>query len=142
MRMTTKSRYAVRALVNLAMRDNGKPVSLSLIAKEEEISLNFLEQIFMALRKANIVRSIRGPAGGYILCRKPEDVSVAEVIRAVGEPIFPVKCVDAYFSGRKSGCPREDGCLTKSAWRELGETINIFLKTLTLGHILKSSSKI
>ncbi len=136
MRVTTKSRYAVRALLNLANRPNGKPTSLAQIAGEEQISLNFLEQIFMSLRRNGIVKSVRGPAGGYLLARSPDAINVADILRAVGEPLYPVKCVDAHAAGKKSACSREEICMAREAWIEMGENIRMFLEALTLSHIL------
>ena len=140
MRMTTKSRYAVRALVNLWQRhDHDHPTPLSEIAAEEDISLNFLEQIFMALRREGIVNSVRGPAGGYSLGMPPEEVSLAMIIKAVGEPVFPVKCVDDYLSEcpEENKCYRSEKCRTRWAWLELGKSINDFLENLTLDKILE-----
>ena len=137
--MTTRSRYAVRALVSLWMKSDGtKPVPLSEIAREEDISLNFLEQIFMSLRQNGIVSSVRGPAGGYLLNKETDQITLAEVIRAVGEPIFPVKCVDDYIDGsQREICPRESNCQTRGAWLELGRSINDFLETFTISKILE-----
>jgi Rrf2 family protein len=139
MRMTTRSRYAVRALVSLWMKSDGtNPVPLSEIARDEDISLNFLEQIFMSLRQQGIVNSVRGPSGGYILNKEPDKITLAEVIRAVGEPTFPLKCVDDYIDGsQREICPRESSCQTRWAWLELGRSINEFLETFTISRILE-----
>jgi Rrf2 family iron-sulfur cluster assembly transcriptional regulator len=135
MKLTTRSRYAVRALANLARRPPGKPVPLSIIAREEKISLNFLEQIFMSLRQRKIIRSIRGPAGGYLLDKPADRITAYQILVAVGEPLQPVECIDdPSRPGRK--CPREKVCLTRETWQELGDTIALFLKSLTLAHII------
>ncbi len=135
-----KSRYALRSLVNLASRETRGPVSLSQIAVEEDISLNFLEQIFMALRKGKIVKSIRGPSGGYSLNRPAEEISLGQIMTAVGESIYPVKCVDEYFSKGYGSCPREKNCRAKNAWRELGRNMHQYLYRMTLSQLLGRKS--
>jgi Rrf2 family transcriptional regulator, iron-sulfur cluster assembly transcription factor len=137
MRITTKSRYAVRALVNMACRQSSNPVSLALIAEEENLSLNFLEQIFMPLRQQGIVTSVRGPSGGYLLSRDAAEISVADICRAVGEPLQPVRCLDAVCEGSGTLCPRQDTCLARIAWYELGMHISSYLDQLSLDDIVK-----
>src|SRR5512137_1577486 len=102
MRLTTKGRYGVRAVVNLAAAVNNEPISISQIARKEELSPEFLEQIFFRLKKAGLIRSIRGPKGGFVLNHKPSDISVKTILDAVGEPLFPAPCAE---HGSKP-CPR------------------------------------
>ena len=94
MRLTTKGRYGVRAVVNLAAAVGNEPISISYIAKKEQLSPEFLEQIFFRLKKAGLIRSVRGPKGGFVLNHKPSEISVKTILDAVGEPLFPAPCVD------------------------------------------------
>ena len=134
MRLTTKGRYAVRALYCLSTFSKEKPVPLSEVAKRQNISLNFLEQLFVHLRKNGIVSSVRGPRGGYKLNKPSEDITIGEILRAVGESTFPVFCSDEYSSGKKS-CPRADDCVTHLLWERLGANINQFLDSTTLADV-------
>ena len=128
MRLTTKGQYAVRAMAALAGHKEGRPVSLKDISNEEGISLAYLEQLFVKLRKGNIVRSVRGPGGGYVLAKDPSDISVGEVISVVEEPLNPVACLD----DDSSGCARSDSCMTQKVWKGLGERIKEFLNSITI----------
>jgi len=131
MRLTTKGRYAVRALFCLSKFQKDKPTPLSLVAKDQDISLNFLEQLFVHLRKNGIVSSVRGPRGGYRLAKEPRDITIGEILRAVGESTYPVFCTDEDHS-EKMQCSRADDCVTHLLWIKLGERINDFLDSTTL----------
>jgi len=134
MRLTTKGRYAVRALYCLSTYQTDRPTPLSEVAKRQNISLNFLEQLFVHLRKNGIVTSVRGPRGGYTLSKPPEKISIGEILRAVGESTFPVFCSDDFTVGKKA-CPRADECVTHMLWDKLGKTINKFLDSTTLADL-------
>jgi len=134
MRLTTKGRYAVRALYCLSTFSKEKPVPLSEVAKRQNISLNFLEQLFVHLRKNGIVTSVRGPRGGYKLNKPPAEITIGEILRAVGESTFPVFCSDEYSTGKRS-CPRADDCVTHLLWERLGANINQFLDSTTLADV-------
>jgi len=131
MRLTTKGRYAVRALWCLSKYTKDKPTPLSVVAKEQDISLNFLEQLFVHLRKNGIVSSVRGPRGGYRLAKETKDITIGEVLRAVGESTYPVFCTEDDLPTTKQ-CPRADECVTHLLWIKLGKTINDFLDSTTL----------
>jgi Rrf2 family iron-sulfur cluster assembly transcriptional regulator len=131
MRLTTKGRYAVRALFCLSKYTKDKPTPLSVVAKDQDISLNFLEQLFVHLRKNGIVSSVRGPRGGYRLAKEPKDITIGEVLRAVGESTYPVFCTEDDIPNGKQ-CPRADECVTHLLWIKLGKTINEFLDSTTL----------
>jgi len=94
MRLTTKGRYGVRAVVNLAAKEQNLPVPISLIAKEEELSPEFNEQIFFKLKKAGLIRSIRGPKGGFVLNQNPSEITIKTILDAVGEPLYPAPCTN------------------------------------------------
>lgn len=136
MRLTTKGRYAVRALYCLSRFSKDKPTPLSEVAKNQNISLNFLEQLFVHLRKNGIVTSVRGPRGGYRLNKPASEITIGEILRAVGESTFPVFCTDEYASGNKK-CPRADDCVTHLLWDKLGKNINKFLDSTTLEELEK-----
>ena len=130
MKLTTKGRYAVTALLDLAIHYDQGAVSLGEIATRQGISLAYLEQLFSQLRRQNLVRSTRGPGGGYSLSRAPGDISVAEIIDAISENI------DATLCGGSKNCADENPCLTHYLWAELSDRIRDFLDSMTLGDLI------
>jgi Rrf2 family iron-sulfur cluster assembly transcriptional regulator len=130
MRMSTKAQYAVRAMVNLNLHSEGKPVSLRDISLRESISLTYLEQLFVKLRRGEIVKSVRGPGGGYLLARPAKDIQVDEIIDSVEESLVPVSCMD-----QQKGCACEAQCVTHNVWHGLGEKIRQFLSSITLADL-------
>lgn len=132
MKLSTKGRYAVMAMADLAHHCNGKPVTLAEVAERQEISLSYLEQLFGRLRRAGLVTSVRGPGGGYMLGRAPSEMRVSDIILAVDEPIKATRCTP----GSPQGCHSHRGrCLTHDLWEELGNQIYTFLNAVTLGDI-------
>ena len=132
MKLSTKGRYAVMAMADLAQNANGRPVTLADIADRQEISLSYLEQLFGKMRKAGLVRSVRGPGGGYLLGRAADELRVADIILAVDEPIKATRCTP----GSPHGCHSRRGrCLTHDLWEELGNQIYLFLNAVTLADI-------
>ena len=127
MRMSTKAQYAVRAIVNLNLHSDGSPVSLRDISLRESISLAYLEQLFVKLRRGKIVKSVRGPGGGYLLARPAQEIQVDEIIDSVEESLVPVSCMD-----KKHGCVCDDQCVTHNVWHGLAERIRDFLSSITL----------
>lgn len=127
MRMSTKAQYAVRALVSLNLTSNGEPVSIKDISARENISLNYLEQLFVKLRRGDIVRSVRGPGGGYVLARSASEIRVDQIIDTVEETLVPVSCMEADGS-----CKCTSECATHSVWQGLGNQIRSFLASMTL----------
>ncbi len=127
MRLSTKGQYAVRAMVNLACHSTNDPVSLRDISTEEGISLSYLEQLFVKLRRCKIVKSVRGPGGGYVLARLPSEISVGQIIASVEEPLNPVACLDV-----DSGCERAERCATQKVWKGLAEKILEFLNSVSI----------
>jgi Rrf2 family iron-sulfur cluster assembly transcriptional regulator len=131
-RLSTRGRYAVMAMVDLARHSNGSPVSLSEIAERQEISLSYLEQLFAKLRRGGLVTSVRGPAGGYLLARQRDDTRIADIILAVDEPIQAVRCAP----GSALGCRGDHSrCLTHDLWEELSNQIHLYLSSVSLGDI-------
>jgi Rrf2 family iron-sulfur cluster assembly transcriptional regulator len=132
MKLSTKGRYAVTAMVDLARHETGRPITLAEIAERQEISLSYLEQLFAKLRRGGLVRSARGPGGGYSLSRSAEDIRIADIILAVDEPIQATRC----RPGSSRGCTSSGSrCLTHDLWEELGRQIQIFLSTVSLADV-------
>lgn len=130
MRLTTKGRFAVTAMIDLAMNDSQGPVTLAEISERQRISLSYLEQLFGKLRRRALVSSVRGPGGGYTLARKAEELSVADIIRAVDEPIDATQC------GGKENCHEDRKCLTHDLWASLNDKIFEYLNGVTLGQLM------
>ena len=132
MRLSTKGRYAVMAMADLAYHSNGKPVALAEVADRQEISLSYLEQLFGKLRRGGLVNSVRGPGGGYLLARSLDDMRIADIILAVDEPIKATRC----NAGSPAGCHSHKGrCLTHDLWEELGNQIYLYLSSVTLADV-------
>lgn len=132
MRLSTKGRYAVMAMVDLAQHSNGVPVSLAEIAERQEISLSYLEQLFAMLRKSGLVKSVRGPGGGYLLANDRSETRIAHIILAVDEPIRATRCTP----GAPIGCRgNKTRCMTHDLWEELGNQIHLFLSSVSLADV-------
>src|SRR5579862_4618335 len=134
MRLSTKGRYAVMAMVDLAGHSEGQPVVLADIAERQTISLSYLEQLFAKLRAAGLVKSVRGPGGGYLLGHGADETRISEIILAVDEPIRATRC----SPGAPVGCRgNQTRCLTHDLWEELGNQINLFLSSVTLADVVE-----
>jgi Rrf2 family iron-sulfur cluster assembly transcriptional regulator len=132
MRLSTKGRYAVMAMVDLAQYSGGNPVSLAEIAERQEISLSYLEQLFAMLRKSGLVRSVRGPGGGYLLAQHRSETRIADIILAVDEPIRATRCTPGAPVGCRGNRTR---CLTHDLWEELGNQIHLYLSSVSLADV-------
>ena len=130
MRLTTKGRFAVTAMVDLAMRQSRGPVTLAAISERQHISLSYLEQLFGKLRRAKLVSSVRGPGGGYKLAQGLPEVSVADIVTAVDEPIDATQC------GGKENCHDDRRCMTHDLWATLNEKMYDYLSSVTLGDLV------
>ncbi len=132
MQLSTKGRYAVMAMIDVARYGAVRPVSLGEISVRQDISLAYLEQLFMKLRRKGIVRSVRGPGGGYVLSRDPGEVTIGEIMSAVDEPIKMTRC-----AGEGTiGCVAARRCTTHNLWAALGDHIGDFLNATTLSDVL------
>ncbi len=132
MKLSTKGRYAVMAMVDLASTSKGQPVALADIAARQEISLSYLEQLFSKLRKGGVVKSVRGPGGGYLLAHPMEETRISDIILAVDEPIRATRCAP----GSASGCvTNRSRCLTHDLWEELGNQIHLYLSSVSLADV-------
>ena len=138
MKLTSKGRYAVMAMADLAKNDSKMPINLSEISLRQGISLSFLEQLFLRLKKNNLVLSSRGPRGGYVLSRAPEEIKLSSIIKAVDEKIKTVKCKRE----SKKGCNGKSvKCITHNLWDDLETHINNFFEKNTLKDIIYRESK-
>ncbi len=133
MKLSTKGRYAMMAMVDLATQSEDCPVALADVAERQEISLSYLEQLFGKLRRCGLVRSVRGPGGGYILSRTSDDMRVSDIILAVDEPIKATRCNHGSPEGCKSNKSR---CLTHDLWEELGNQIYLYLSSVSLADVV------
>lgn len=130
MKLTTKGRYAVTAMLDLALHYEQGAVTLADIARRQGISLSYLEQLFARLRRRGLVESIRGPGGGYNLARDPDRISVAEIVVAINENIDTTQC------GGEKNCAEDETCLTHYLWEKLSERIFEFLNGITLADLV------
>jgi Rrf2 family iron-sulfur cluster assembly transcriptional regulator len=130
MRLTTKGRFAVTAMVDLSMRQTRGPVTLATISERQHISLSYLEQLFGKLRRAKLVNSVRGPGGGYNLAKPTGSITVAEIISAVDEPIDATQCAG------KENCNDDRRCITHDLWATLNEKMNDYLTSVSLADVV------
>jgi Rrf2 family protein len=130
MRVSTKGRYGLRALVDLAEHDEGKAIPIREISERQNISEQYLEQLFATLRKAKLVKSVRGAHGGYMLNHAPEDITVADIITTLEGPIAPVDCVI-----EDDFCNYIDKCVIHGLWSELADAINGVIENMTLADL-------
>lgn len=136
--LTTKGRYAVMALVDIAVNSNGKPVTLADISNRQSIDLGYLEQIFTKLRKVGLVDSVRGPGGGYLLKRSKQEIYVSDVMFAVDENIKMTRC--EHKTGM--GClDNKSRCITHHFWEKLEDHIHHFLKSMTISDVIDKNIK-
>jgi len=137
MRLSTVGRYALRAMVDLALHGDQRPIQRLDIAERQEVSEQYLAQLFVKLRRAGLVESVRGPHGGYTLARDAGQISAGDVLRAVEETLEPVFCVD---DDPELSCPRVDGCPTHWLWAKLGDAINTVLDSVTLAELCQHAT--
>lgn len=133
MRLSTKGRYAVMAMVDLAMHSEGKPVALAAVAERQDISLSYLEQLFARLKRNALVKSVRGPGGGYMLAHGADGTRISDIILAVDEPIRVTRCDPQ----SPHGCTKTKmRCATHDLWSELSNQIHLFLNSVTLADVV------
>ena len=130
MRLTTKGRFAVTAMVDLAMRQNRGPVTLAAISERQHISLSYLEQLFGKLRRSKLVSSVRGPGGGYNLAQPAQGITVADIVTAVDETLDATQC------GGRENCHEEKRCITHDVWATLIEKMYDYLSSVTLADVV------
>ena len=138
MKLSTKGRYGLRALIDLAQNGGEQPVSITSISTRQDISERYLEQLMSMLKKAGIVRSVRGAGGGYVLVKRLEDISVGDVLRALEGSLEPVDCAGLEPNG---GCSFSDSCVTKYVWKKINDSINQTVDEIKLDQLVKENGK-
>lgn len=136
MKLSTKGRYGLRAMIDLARYSEEEPVSINSIAARQDISERYLEQLVSLLKRAGLVTSIRGAGGGYILSKDARKISVGDILRALEGSLEPVKCAAFYSS---EGCLASDGCVTKYVWQKINDSINDTVDRITLDELVRES---
>ena len=134
MKLSTKGRYGLRALIDLAQYSEETPVSITSISKRQDISERYLEQLMSMLKKAGLVKSIRGAAGGYILAKPADEISVGDVLRALEGSLEPVECAGLDPRG---GCQASESCVTKYVWKRINDSINRTVDDIWLSQLVE-----
>ncbi len=132
MKISTKGRYALRFMLELALNDTEKPVRIRDVAERQGISDKYLEQIISVLNKGGFVRSMRGPQGGYLLAKRPEEYTVGMILRLTEGSMAPVDCVD----GAGKNCPKADECVTTIVWQKINDAVNGVIDHITLADLV------
>ncbi|QEK12101.1 Rrf2 family transcriptional regulator [Crassaminicella thermophila] len=138
MKLSTKGRYGVKAMFELALSYGDGPIALNSIADKQNLSVHYLEQLFSNLRKAGLVKSVRGAQGGYILARKPEDITVGDIIRTLEGPLAPAECV---IENDSKECYKADYCVTRTIWEKIRDSINNVVDSITLQDMINDYKK-
>ena len=138
MKVSTKGRYALRLMIDLATNDTGNPIRIKDVAARQNLSDKYLEQIISVLNKAGYVKSVRGPQGGYILKKKPEDYTVGMILRLIEGSLSPVACVEE----DAVECERQGGCVTYLLWKKMNDAINGVVDTVTLKDLVDWQSNL
>lgn len=133
MRISTKGRYALRLMIDLALHDAGDPIRIRDVAQRQGISDKYLEQIIAILNKAGYVKSVRGPQGGYTLTKKPQEYTVGMILRLTEGSLAPVACVEE----EKTECGRQDNCATFLLWKKMNDAVNEVVDTVTLKELVE-----
>ena len=141
MKLSTKGRYGLRAFIDLAVCAESQPVSLTSIAQRQEISVSYLEQLMAKLKKAGLVKSVRGVSGGYSIARPAGEISVGDVLRALEGDLTPVECagIDNHTS---SHCSSSSQCVSKIVWKRINDSINDTVDSINIGELVKESREI
>jgi Rrf2 family transcriptional regulator, iron-sulfur cluster assembly transcription factor len=141
MKISTKIRYGVRLLCDISYNSGGIPAQVKQVSKRQEISARYIEQIFQKLKKAGIIQSVRGPFGGYLLAKKPEEITVGDIIRAIdGKDIQLVFCA-GYPKGSKKPCKRFGKCVVSDVWDGASQTLMNYFNTITISQLCAKAKK-
>ena len=136
--MSTRGRYGLRAMLDMAMVQSDEPITLNSISERQGVSIGYLEQLMVSLKKEGLIRSVRGAQGGYLLARDPKNITVGDIIRALEGPIAPVACVNEDYPEE---CDRAEGCVTRLVWAKVRDSIVEVLDSLTLHDLVEEASK-
>ena len=140
-KLSTKGRYGVSAIYDIALHCGKGPVSLRQVSERQGISEHYLEQLMGQMRKAGLVKSIRGAQGGYVLGKEPKDITVGDVIRIMEGPIVPVKCLLSTKTGDKNYCHKSPNCVTRGIWSKVGDSISQVLDGISLDDLCQDNRK-
>lgn len=140
MKLTTKGRYGLRAVVDLAVNTNDEAIALSQIAERQGISINYLEQLIAKLKKSGIVNGIRGAQGGYVLAMPAEEISIGDILRALEGDLSPVDCNE--INNSEQPCSNSDVCVTKYVWKRISDSINDAVDGIMLSDLVAESKKV
>lgn len=138
LRLSTKGQYGVRAMFELAKHYQKGPLSIKEISERQDVSVAYLEQLLNKLRKSKLIKSRKGPGGGYEINKKPEEISIGVILNALEGPVTITHCLGP----KAKGCNRVEGCVTRLLWKSLGEKIEHFLETISLKDLVKEEVKI
>lgn len=139
MKLSTKGRYGLRALLDLALHSESEAVSIASIAARQNISESYLEQLIAKLKKAGLVSSVRGAGGGYVLAKSPEEISVGDILRALEGNLDPVQCPGL---SEENGCSGSDICVTKYVWKRINDSINQTVDEIKLSQLVEESREV
>lgn len=142
MKLSTKGRYGMRAMIDIALHAKESLVPISLIAKRQDISESYLEQLMAKLKKSGLVKSSRGAQGGYELAKEPDQISVGDILRALEGDINPVNCPGIVENGEGEGCSGADLCVTKYVWKRINDSINQTVDEITLDTLIAESKQL
>ena len=140
MKISTQSRYGVRAVFDIAYNSTGRPCQVRDIAARQALSPRYIEQIFQKLKRAGIIKSVRGPSGGYCLAREAEEISVGDIVRAAEGPVELVGCLRP-AKGRAEGCDRIDRCMVREVWAEGSARLMAYLDSVSIGRLCKEAGE-
>ena len=138
LRLSTKGQYGVRAMFELAKNYKKGPLTIKEIARRQGVSVSYLEQLLNKLRKSKLIMSRKGPGGGYLINKKPEEISVGNILNSLEGPVAITQCLDP----SAKGCKRVEGCVARLLWKSLGEKIESFLDTINLNDLLREETKL
>jgi len=133
LKLSTKGQYGVRAMFEVSRGYPYNPVTIKEISERQDVSVAYLEQILNKLRRAGLIKSVKGPGGGYLLAKKPKEITMASILKELEGPVAITSCLDP-----DEGCARVEGCVTHLLWRSLGAKIEAFLETITLKDLLEN----
>ncbi|MEG6616078.1 Rrf2 family transcriptional regulator [Peptococcaceae bacterium 1198_IL3148] len=139
MKLSTKGHYGLRAMFDLALNYGKGPIPLKMVAERQQLSDNYLEQLIASLRKAGLVKSIRGSQGGYVLARSPEDITVGDIIRVLEGPIAPLECVNEDEPG---DCDQLHYCISRNVWAKVRDSITDVIDSINLADMCREAKKI
>lgn len=142
MKLSTKGRYGLRAVIDLAIHNDEEAVALSQIAERQGISMNYLEQLIAKLKKAGIVNGIRGAQGGYKLAANADEISIGDILRALEGDLNPVDCSEVNGTDGSNVCSNSDSCVTKYVWKRISDSINEAVDGIMLSELVDESKKI